>query len=201
MDRLVFCLTSATVPSWAARAVERLDLVLIDHAHCEMKAASSALALAGRAVWAPSIVRPLVALAQEELAHFEQVLAELERRGLELGAPPVDDYAAALLRNVKGPKGGRERMVDRLLAGALIEARSCERFKLLAEALQARGEHDSAAFFHGFMASEARHYGVLRQLALDVGEDEAKTLARFAELAEVEGAINESLGAGPAIHG
>ena len=197
----MFCLTSATDPGWAPRAAERLDLVLVDHAHCEMKAASSALALAGRAVWAPSIVRPLVALAQEELAHFDQVLVELERRGLELGAPPVDDYAVALLRNVQGPKGGRERMVDRLLAGALIEARSCERFKLLAEALDTRGEHEQAVFYRALMASEARHYSVLRQLAIDVGGDEPKTLGRLAELAEVEGTLTRSLGVAPAIHG
>ncbi|MBM4360956.1 MAG: tRNA-(ms[2]io[6]A)-hydroxylase [Deltaproteobacteria bacterium] len=197
----MFCLTTATDPAWATLAAERLDLVLIDHAHCEMKAASSALALAGRAVFAPSIVRPLVALAQEELAHFDRVLAELERRGLELGAPPVDDYAAALLRHVTGPKAGRERMVDRLLAGALIEARSCERFKLLTEALGGRGLDDEAAFYRELLASEARHYTVLRQLAIDVGGDEPRTLARLAELAQIEGAINADLGRVAAIHG
>lgn len=197
----MFCLTRATDPGWAPRAVDALDLVLIDHAHCEMKAASSALALAGRAVWAPAIVRPLVALAQEELAHFDRVLAELERRGLALGAPPVDDYAAALLRNVKGPKGGRERMVDRLLAGALIEARSCERFKLLADELAARGLAADAAFYRELMASEGRHYTVLRQLALDVSEDAAQTLERLAELAAIEGALAAQLGDAPAIHG
>jgi tRNA-(ms[2]io[6]A)-hydroxylase len=197
----MFCLTTETDPAWATLAVDRLDLVLIDHAHCEMKAASSALALAGRAVWAPSIVRPLVALAQEELAHFDRVLAELERRGLELGAPPVDDYAAALLRNVAGPRAGRERMVDRLLAGALIEARSCERFKLLAEALVSRGLDADAAFYRELLASEARHYTVLRQLAIDVSGDEARTTERLGELARIEGSINARLGQTAAIHG
>lgn len=197
----MFCLTTATDPSWASQAVERLDLVLIDHAHCEMKAASSALALAGRAVWAPQIVQPLVALAREELAHFELVLEAITQRGLTLGAPPVDDYAAELLRNVQGPKAGRERMVDRLLAGALIEARSCERFKLLAEALAERGLEAEASFYRDLLASEARHYTVLRQLAVDVSGDEARTLARLAELAAIEGSINAGLGVAPAIHG
>lgn len=197
----MFCLTNATDPRWAEHAVEHLDLVLVDHAHCEMKAASSALALAGRAVWAPQIVRPLVALAQEELAHFDRVLSELERRGLELGAPPVDDYAAALLRHVQGSKAGRERMVDRLLAGALIEARSCERFKLLAEALTGRGDLEQAAFYRELMSSEGRHYSVLRELAIDVSGDEGRTVARLAELAVAEGAINATLGVAPAIHG
>lgn len=197
----MFCLTTATDPAWAERAVAELDRVLVDHAHCEMKAASSALALAGRAVFAPSIVRPLVALAQEELAHFDRVLAELARRNLELGAPPVDDYAAALLANVKGPRSGKERMTDRLLAGALIEARSCERFKLLAEALAARGLDDEAAFYRELFASEARHYTVLRELAIEVSGDEAAVQERLVELASIEGEINARLGVAPAIHG
>jgi len=197
----MFCLTTETDPEWAERAVDQLDRVLVDHAHCEMKAASSALALAGRAVIAPSIVRPLVALAQEELAHFDEVLAELERRGLELGPPPVDDYAAELLGHVKGPRSGRERMVDRLLAGALIEARSCERFKLLAEALARRGLHEQAAFYRELLASEARHYTLLRRLAVEVSGDDASVDARMIELASLEGAINARHGTAAAIHG
>lgn len=197
----MFCLKTATDPGWATLAVTRLDEILVDHAHCEMKAASSALALAGRAVWAPRIVRPLVALAQEELAHFDQVLAELERRGLRLGSPPVDDYAATLLKELQGPRGGRERMVDRLLVGALIEARSCERFKLLAEELLRRELHDEASFYRELMASEARHYTVLRELAIALAEDEASVVSRLDELAEVEGRLNAALGTAPAIHG
>jgi tRNA-(ms[2]io[6]A)-hydroxylase len=197
----MFCLTTETDPEWAERAVDEFDRILLDHAHCEMKAAASALALAGRAVIAPAIVRPLVALAQEELAHFDQVLAELERRGLELGPPPVDDYAAELLGHVKGPRSGRERMVDRLLAGALIEARSCERFKLLAEALTRRGLDDQATFYRELLASEARHYTVLRRLAVEVAGEEAGVEARMLELARLEGAINARLGKVAAIHG
>jgi tRNA-(ms[2]io[6]A)-hydroxylase len=197
----MFCLTSETDPRWAGRAARDIDRVLVDHAHCEMKAASSAMSLATRSVWAPALVRPLVTLAREELAHFDRLLDELERRGLALGAPPVDDYAAVLIARATASRSGRDKLVDRLLAGALIEARSCERFKLLAEALQANGDDDLAALYRELMSSEARHYTTLRSLAIDTAGDEAGTLARLGELARIEGAINDELGTHSAIHG
>ncbi len=166
-----------------------------------MKAASSALSLATRSVWAPALVRPLCELARQELEHFERILGEIEARGLELGAPPVDDYAAQLLQRARGGTTGRERLVDRLLCGALIEARSCERFKLLAEALAARGLEREAALYRELMASEAAHYRLLRQLAIDTAGDEAAALARLAGLAAIEADINASLAGAPAIHG
>jgi tRNA 2-(methylsulfanyl)-N6-isopentenyladenosine37 hydroxylase len=200
----VFCLAHRTDPAWAERAVDELDRVLVDHAHCEMKAAASALSLAARSVWAPALVRPLSELAREELAHFERILDEIEARGLELGAPPVDDYAARLLQTAKSAKSaatGKERLVDRLLCGALIEARSCERFKLLAEALATRGMQREHELYRELMASEAGHYTLLRKLAIDIAGDEAAAQARLEELAAIEAEINATLGDGAAIHG
>jgi tRNA 2-(methylsulfanyl)-N6-isopentenyladenosine37 hydroxylase len=200
----MLCLTQPTDPGWAVRAADQLDRVLVDHAHCEMKAASTALSLAARCLDAPHAVAPLVRLAREELDHFERVLAELGRRGLELGPPPVDGYAAELRRRAR-ESGRTDRsehvLVDRLLVGALIEARSCERFQLLAAELAARGQTDEALLYRELMASEARHYTALRELAISVRGDEAATLARLDELARIEGRIAAGLGGEAAIHG
>jgi tRNA-(ms[2]io[6]A)-hydroxylase len=200
----LLCLTQPTDPGWAARAVDALDRVLVDHAHCEMKAASTALSLAARCLDAPQAVLPLVRLAREELDHFERVLGELEKRGLELGPPPVDEYAAELRRRAR--ESGRTDksehvLVDRLLVGALIEARSCERFRLLHEELARRGRRDEAELYRELMQSEARHYTALRQLAIDVRGDEPAVIARLEELARIEGRIAAALGGEASIHG
>src|SRR5206468_2056548 len=135
--------------AWAAEALRDLDRVLVDHAHCEMKAASNALSLAARHPKDFALVRALTDLAREEIDHFQRVLAFLEARGLTLGPPPVDTYAAdlrraasALPRDVALPV-----LVDRLLVSALIEARSCERFKLLLGAIAQDDEPQLHAFY------------------------------------------------------
>src|SRR5215475_7539979 len=147
----MLCLTRPTSERWVEVALANLDAVLVDHAHCEMKAASNALSLAVRASQTPGVVAALVSLAEEELGHFRRVLGELESRGVPLGPPPPDGYAAELRKTVRAHRGGSpavpppqstEALVDRLLVAALIEARSCERFRLLAEALRERGRAD-----------------------------------------------------------
>src|SRR4051812_27139748 len=178
-----------------------------------MKAASNALSLAARwsghrpaqpgAAPQPGVVRALVELAEEELAHFRRVLDELERRGIRLGPPPVDPYAERLRRAAGATRSGRDGvdpLVDRLLVGALIEARSCERFRLLADALARRGDA-LAAFYEELFASEARHYRTLLDLAGAAAGDEAAVRARLDELARAEGDVVAELGALPAIHG
>src|SRR6476660_8286616 len=97
----MFCLRIATDPAWAGEAVNDLDAVLVDHAHCEMKAATNALSLAVRHSSDLELVRALTEIAQEELDHFRRVVDVLEARGLSLGPPPVDDYAAQLRRAMK----------------------------------------------------------------------------------------------------
>src|SRR5687767_264869 len=131
----MFCLRVPTDPSWARNAARDLDRVLVDHAHCEMKAASNALSLIVRHPSDLGLVRALTELAREELDHFRRAVAFLERRGLALGPPPVDTYAADLRQAMAAMSSPVPPLVDRLLVGALIEARSCERFKLLLEAL------------------------------------------------------------------
>lgn len=196
-------LLKSTDPCWAARAAARLDRVLVDHAHCEMKAASNALGLAARCSPWPSVVRALVALAEEELAHFRRVLDELERRGLALGPPEEDFYAAELRRRVAASRNKRalpDVVSDRLLVGALIEARSCERFKLLSGELTHRGDA-LAPFYEELFTVEAKHYADLVELAGTVLGGTEPARARFAELAAIEAAIVEALPGDAAIHG
>jgi tRNA 2-(methylsulfanyl)-N6-isopentenyladenosine37 hydroxylase len=197
-----------TDAAWVSAAMRDLDRVLVDHAHCEMKAASNALSLVTRHPDDAALVRALTDVAREELEHFARVLAILEARGLPLGSPPVDDYAAALRRaaqvDTRGPKVGP--FADRLLVGALIEARSCERFKLLALALENAGEHEVSAFYTELLAAEARHYRSFVDLAASAttaSRDEV--LLRLDVLAECEAEIVRGLALGSqpraSIHG
>lgn len=184
-------LLAATDARWADAALSDLHALLRDHAHCEMKAASNALSLAVRQSEDAGLVRRLVAIAQEELVHFDRVLALLAERGIPLGPPPVDGYAAALRERVaKLPRdcdaGRVPPVVDRLLACAVIEARSCERFKLLSERM---GDgHELSAFYRELFAAEAAHFRELRDLAV-AASSEPLVASRLRAIAAVEAAI------------
>lgn len=176
-------LLAATDARWADEAMADLDAVLRDHAHCEMKAASHALSLAARHPDDLTLVRKLTALAKEELDHFERVLQILVARNIALGTPPVDEYAAAL-------RGGAQRLpkscpviVDRLLVCALIEARSCERFRLLAPRLP----QPVAGFYQQLAHAEARHFEQYLELAREASPPEMAL--RLRELAECESGL------------
>ncbi|MDC0748755.1 tRNA isopentenyl-2-thiomethyl-A-37 hydroxylase MiaE [Polyangium mundeleinium] len=200
----MLCLTRPTDPAWATLALADLATLLRDHAHCEMKAASNALSLAARWPERTEVARALVELAEEELRHFRGVLDELTRRGLTLGKPEVDVYAAELRKAIGvGRKGAPEDpLVDRLLVGAVIEARSCERFRLLCEALRSRGdEPELLAFYEELFACEARHYRTFVDLATSVKADPAAVRARLEEIARAEGRLVEVLGKEPTVHG
>jgi tRNA-(ms[2]io[6]A)-hydroxylase len=195
----MFCLTVATDPAWAREAVKDLDAVLVDHAHCEMKAATNALSLVVKHPDNFRLVQALTELAREELDHFGRVVSFIEKRGLALGIPPVDDYAAALRRaQTRLPASSLPLVVDRLLFSALIEARSCERFKLLIEALPESTPEDLAEFYRELFACEARHYRQYVDLAImAVGIEKEKgradVEARLQLLADAEGNIVRSL--------
>jgi tRNA 2-(methylsulfanyl)-N6-isopentenyladenosine37 hydroxylase len=206
----MLCLTRPTSSRWVDVALANLERVLVDHAHCEMKAASNALSLAVRAAETPDVVAELVLLAEEELGHFRRVFAELERRAIPLGPPPPDDYAAELRKAVRAHRAAKEgkrspfvdALVDRLLVAALIEARSCERFRLLADAMKGRGPADLGAFYEELLAAEARHYRTFVDMARRVAGPQADAVeARLLEVARLEGEIAARLEDAPAIHG
>lgn len=191
----MFCLRVPTDSAWAAEAVKDLDAVLVDHAHCEMKAATNALSLIVRHSSSLPLVRALTEIAREELEHFQRVVDFLEARGLRLGPPPIDDYAAELRRAMNAlPATDLPLVVDRLLVGALIEARSCERFKLLLQALPESCPADLRAFYDELFAAEARHYRDYVDLAIDAaGPLGDQVEARLRSLAEQEARIVQSL--------
>jgi len=206
---LVLHLCASSDPSWVECALRDLDATLVDHAHCELKAAANALSMVARHADDPFVVRALTDLAREEIDHFQRVHARLEARGVLLGAPPVDGYVASLrrahLRAGKSPVAGdAAAAVDRLLTCALIEARSCERFGWLAGALRDR-DADLAAFYAELRASEAGHYRTFVDLASRTASgDTGSVVARLQALATVEGQIvraSADVGAQPAIHG
>jgi tRNA-(ms[2]io[6]A)-hydroxylase len=186
-------LRSATDPRWVAAALGDLDRTLGDHAHCEKKAAASALKLVADHPDLPHLVRPLAKLAQEETQHFLAVLNELQRRGAPLPPDDGDPYVQALLRRVRG---GRERLLDRLLVAALVEARSCERLRLLGDALP---EPRLAELYLRLAQSEAGHEALFVDLARAVAGAAAAD-ARLAALAEEEARIVAHLPLLPRIH-
>ena len=177
-------LASSTDPTWAERAVAALPEVLLDHAHCEKKAASSALGMVfawpERGGW----MAPLSALAREELEHFERLLAALATRDIPFQRQRPSEYGARL--NAACRKGP-ERVMDKLLCAALIEARSCERMQLLGTALSAT-DPALSALYEDLLASEARHH----QLYVDLAKqayDPAAVQSRLEVLAGHEATV------------
>jgi len=200
----MLCLTTPTDAEWVALAAQDLTGVLVDHAHCEMKAASHALSLVARHPTSLRLVKALTALAREELDHFDRVVDFLAARGIHLGHPPVDAYAAELRLACKAlPRDGTPLLVDRLLAAAIIEARSCERFKLLQGVVA--GDAELRAFYEELFVCEARHFRTYRDLAVEAARgDEALVSARLEALAVAEGKIVARLAQNPersTIHG
>ena len=190
----MFCLKASTDGSWAELAANDLNAVLVDHAQCELKAAQNALSLAARHPENLRVVRALAALAGEEAEHFSRVVSFLEKRGVALTWPSVDSYAADLRRVTQGlPQSSLGYLVDRLLLASLIEARSCERFKLLLESPVLKADPEIHAFYTELFAAEARHYRVFVELAIDAAGDTNAVQQRLELLAIAEAKIAEGL--------
>jgi len=187
-----------TDPKWVEAVEKDLDALLIDHAHCELKAAQSALSLMARyAGEAPILVDPLVALAKEEADHFHQVEERLRARSRSLGMPSSDVYVRDLQMAARRDHADHPALLDRLLLCALIEARSCERFHLLSEHLSSA---ELRSFYRDLMASEARHYRLFRDLGVSLF-GEAETKARLQQLATREAQIAAALPLQATVHG
>jgi tRNA-(ms[2]io[6]A)-hydroxylase len=190
----MLCLQSHTQDAWLQRAIAHTDDVLIDHAHCERKAASNALNLLGRFPDHPELQEPMLALAREELEHFELVLSILKERQVAMVMQAPSGYQARLFELVRS--GMPHKLVDLLLVGALIEARSCERFRLLSD------HHPDAGLrqtFRSLLESEARHYLVFVKLAEQQQARDA-VRERLQELAAAECGILEGVKPLPRIH-
>jgi len=180
-------------PRWIVQAVERFDEVLVDHAHCEKKAAAHALSILAAFPEVPGLPRAMARLAREEAGHLAQVLALMDRRGLSLGHDAGDPYAQALQKLVRTPH--RERLLDRLLVAALIEERSRERLDLLARHLD---DPELRAFYRRLADAEAGHGALFVRLARRSAPDAAE--ARLGQLAQKEGEIVARIPIRPAVH-
>jgi tRNA 2-(methylsulfanyl)-N6-isopentenyladenosine37 hydroxylase len=179
----------ATDPRWVNLAEKSIHDILTDHAYCEQKAATSCISLIVYYNDKEELVKTLSPIVTEEWAHFRMVLQELEERGLKLGRQRKDDYANAMLSLERTGRSPEVRLIDRLLINALIEARSCERFRLLSEGLEDEGLKQ---FYHDLMKSEAGHYMTFVELAKTYfPAEEVKT--RLEEMLEAETKIMEEL--------
>lgn len=189
-------LAAATPPGWAEVATSDVDALLVDHAHCELKAASTALAIVGRFAERTELVRSMTALAHEEMRHFARVHRLVCRRGGALRRVKGDRYASALRKRVQRGFDGVPTLLDQLILCMFIEARSCERFRLLASAEFPPAPAD---FYAELADAEARHHELFLGHAVDAaGEEAAKKRVR--EVAEIEGKLILELPPAPRIH-
>ncbi len=178
-----------TDPRWVNLAEKSLEEILTDHAYCEQKAATSCISLIQRYSDKEKLVEELSPIVTEEWGHFRLVLSELQKRNLKLGKQRKDEYVNALLSfQVKGGSA-ENHFLDKLLTMALIEARSCERFKRLSEGLE---EDYMKSFYRRFMESEAGHYTLFIELA-DTYVDKEKVRKRWKEWLQYEAGIINSL--------
>lgn len=160
--RNILGLRLPTDPRWVNLAEKSLEDILTDHAYCEQKAATSCISLIQRYSQHEQLVTRLAPIVTEEWGHFRLVLAELQKRGLKLGRQRKDQYVNQLLDFQQKGGSPEDRMLDQLLTMALIEARSCERFKRLSEGLD---DAYLRQFYRRFMESEAGHYTLFLELA------------------------------------
>ena len=186
-----------TDPRWVNIVEENIDEILTDHAWCEQKAASNAISLIVQNPERTEMVDELLALAREELEHFEQVHALIKARGKVLGRERKDDYVNELFKFMKRGGDRNVAFIDRLLFAAMIEARSCERFRLLSEEIN---DAELSEFYRSLMASEANHYTMFLKFARKYGNRE-EVDEKWQQLLEYEAQLMENLGKKETMHG
>jgi len=178
-----------TDPRWVNLAEKSLEEILTDHAYCEQKAATMCISLIQQYHEKIEMIEALAPIVTEEWSHFRLVLKELKNRNLKLGFQRKDIYVNQLLKFQKKGGSREDQLVEKLLVCALIEARSCERFRLLSLHIS---EDKLKDFYHGFMISEAGHYRLFLDLAKTYG-DPAYVNARWKAYLEYEASIMEKL--------
>ena len=186
-----------TDPRWVNIVEKNIGEILTDHAFCEQKAASTAISFIVTYPEYSELVTEMTALAREEMAHFKMVHDRILERGLQLGRDRRDDYVVKLMTFF--PKGGSRltNLIHRLLYAALIEARSCERFRLLSENLE---DKELAEFYRSLMVSEANHYTMFLNFARKYG-DRKEVDQKWQNLLAFEAEIMKDLGTSETIHG
>tara|TARA_R110000868_G_scaffold109560_1_gene297747 strand:- start:8338 stop:8919 length:582 start_codon:yes stop_codon:yes gene_type:complete len=186
-----------TDPRWVNIVEKNIDEILTDHAYCEQKAAATAISLIVSFPEYTELVQEMIALVREEMGHFKMVHDRIIARGNTLGRDRKDDYVGALIKFF--PKGGSRttQLVHRLLYAALIEARSCERFRLLSEELK---DKELAEFYHKLMISEAGHYTMFLTFARQYG-NRTEVNTKWEELLAYEASLMKDLGKKDSIHG
>ena len=178
-----------TDPRWVNLTEKTLEDILTDHAYCEQKAATSCISLIQTYPEKIDMVEALAPIVTEEWGHFRLVLSELKKRGLRLGKQRKDEYVNALRLFEKKGGSREDHLVEKLLVFALIEARSCERFRLLSLHLS---DDKLKEFYHGFMVSEAGHYRLFIDLANKYG-DAVKVKSRWQEYLDYESGVMQTI--------
>lgn len=193
----MFKLKLPTDPRWVNIVEKNIEEILTDHAYCEQKAATNAITIVVKFPEKTELVNAMLELAQEELSHFKQVHDKLTERGFVLGRERKDEYVN-LLYEFQRKGGSREvHLIDRLLFGAMIEARSCERFKVLSENIN---DEDLKQFYRMLMISEANHYTMFIGFARKYAEEE-NVDERWQQWLDYEGEIIKGFGLKETIHG
>ena len=178
-----------TDPRWADLAGKSIEEILTDHAYCEQKATSTAISLIQNYPDYPNLVAQLSPIVKEEWGHFELVVEQLKKRGLKLGLQRKDKYVNELNKFIRHGGSRTSSLIEKLLFSALIEARSCERFKLLSKNINVA---DLQSFYRNLMVSEAGHYRLFLDMACELG-DKDTVLKRWDEWLEYEAGIMKSL--------
>ena len=189
MEKHVLGLELPTDPRWVDIAEKNIGEILTDHAYCEQKAASSCISLIVQYPEKEKLVDMLTPVVAEEWTHFAQVIAELKKRNLPLGVQRKDEYVERITRIVRKGGNREQQLVEKLLLNALIEARSCERFRLLWKEISDKALSD---FYYELMVAEASHYKNFLQLAKEY-EDPDKVMKRWREFLDEEAVIMKEL--------
>ena len=188
-----------TDPRWVNIVEKNIEEILTDHAYCEQKAATNAITLMINFPYYTDLVEEMVKLAQEELSHFEMVHQKIKEIGLKLGFERNDEYVGDLYKFMR--KGDHRKeivLIDRLLFGAMTEARSCERFKLLSEQIN---DEDLRAFYRDLMISEANHYTLFIGFARKYGGNVEDVDKRWQEWLNYEAEVLKIYSKKETIHG
>ena len=189
MEKHVLGLELPTDPRWVNIAEKNIEEILIDHAYCEQKAASSGISFIVQFPEKEKMVEMITPLVAEEWNHFERVMEQLKKRGMKLGPKRKDEYVDQLLKIIIQGGSRDHQLVERLLIHALIEARSCERFRLLSKEIS---DPELSQFYHELMVSEAGHYKLFLSLAKEYMEEEI-VMKRWREMLDQEAEIVKKL--------